>query len=276
MSIRFAPSPTGIFHIGNLRTAFIAQLLAKQLQQPLVMRFEDIDTPRVIPGAMDKQLADMKVLGIVPDEIIVQSKNRERHLSVFEHFKKEKLIYPCTCSRKTVQQGLEQIASAPHETPAIYNGHCRNLNQDTQERENLNWRFKMPNETGQDDFIIARDNPFVPAYHLACAVDDYDGNYSLLVRAWDLEKVTPLQQAIQMSLAKLENKQFSPATIYHTSLITQNDRHRLEKRTQGVTLDELLKQGYTAKKIIEIFEKSIKAKLEEKKTLTLNELGFYL
>src|SRR6476659_5113424 len=82
-SVRFAPSPTGTFHVGNLRTAWVSYRWSRVLRMPWVVRFEDIDGPRVVNGARERQLADMAALGLVPDEILVQSARHERHRALF-------------------------------------------------------------------------------------------------------------------------------------------------------------------------------------------------
>lgn len=296
MSIRFAPSPTGTFHVGNLRTAWISHQWALKLKMPWVVRFEDIDRPRVMYAAKESQLADMRTLGLVPDQMMDQSDRWERHVQVFEAFRKEGFVYPCFCSRQMVREALEGLASAPHASVPHYNGHCRHLKKfPVTNLPTLAWRLKMPDESGRDDFIVARTSThldskgipkkdsFVPAYHWACAIDDVDGNYQLLVRAWDLENVTDLQRAIQKNLCRLEGKKIQPAAIFHCALIVQNDGHRLEKRTQGVTLEELLKSGHTPESLIQKFSTSFSKPTahftldqvfgESKKQMTLDELG---
>jgi hypothetical protein len=89
MGVRFAPSPTGVFHVGNLRTAWISHQWSQKLKLPWVVRFEDIDQPRVIKGSQEKQLADMKSLGLVPDRVYLQSQNRKRHWNLFEKIVKD-------------------------------------------------------------------------------------------------------------------------------------------------------------------------------------------
>lgn len=290
MSVRFAPSPTGLFHIGNLRTAWISHHWASTLKLPWVVRFENIDEPRNVAGAIEKQLADMKTLGLTPDQIVIQNQNKDRHWNVFLKFKKSGLIYPCFCSRKQIRQSLAQAASAPHEQGLKYNGHCRDLKTYPKtDLATIAWRMKTENPA--DDFIMARTRTqtpdpqsFVPAYHWACAIDDVDGKHTLLVRAWDLEHVTPLQRIIQTNLCHLENRPFEPAAIFHCALVTQNDGHRLEKRTLGVTLDELLARGENPESIIEKFSASCSIQTEKfktglvfgepQKTITLGELKF--
>jgi len=134
----------------------------------------------------------------------------------------------------------------------------------------------MPQESGREDFIVARSGielntddglpieaTFVPAYHWACAIDDFDGHYDLLVRSADLKPAVRVQRAIQTWLSEREvpltrqprPEWVSPA-VFHTSLITQNDGHRLEKRTHGVTLPELRAGGMSPSRLLQCFERS--------------------
>jgi len=269
MSVRFAPSPTGTFHIGNLRTAWISHLLAKKLAEKWVLRFEDIDKPRVLAGAQESQLADMQSLGMVPDEVLVQSQYYDRHVALFNEFKKRGWVYPCFCSRKQVRDALDLMASAPHDNPAQYNGACRYLTEfPNHNLPTIGWRLKMPAASGVQDFIIGRTNAtdpianpgegggFVPAYNWACAIDDYDGHYDLLVRAWDLASALAFQRAIQSKIAELEGSRFDYPAVFYCSLVVQNDGHRLEKRTKGVTLAELIKGGISVEGVLNCFKRS--------------------
>ncbi|HVK60216.1 MAG TPA: glutamate--tRNA ligase family protein, partial [Bdellovibrionales bacterium] len=203
--VRFAPSPTGRFHIGNLRTAWISYKLSRQLQLPWIVRFEDIDRPRVLAGAQEQQLADMRALGLVPDQVLVQSDFEERHWQLLIRAIEDGVIYPCDCSRKEVQQALSGLASAPHAELAAYSGHCRPLSRrELKSVDSIAWRFRMPLESGIQDFIVARTSPqlsengasdrasFTPSYHWACAIDDFDGRYDWIVRSSDLAHALPL------------------------------------------------------------------------------------
>ena len=297
--VRFAPSPTGRFHVGNLRTAWIAQSWAKTLALLFVVRVEDIDKPRVLPGAREEQLADMKVLGIEPDVLLIQSQFHGRHWQLFEEGVKSGQIYPCDCSRKEVQTALAGLASAPHDGEApVYTGHCRALGKrELAKAESIGWRFRMSAGSGQDDFIIARTGPaldangfpdrstFVPAYHWACAIDDYDGGYDILVRSIDLLPAMKVQFAIQTWAAQLEaNAKFKLPSVFHTALVVQDDGSRLEKRTKGVTLPDLEAKGVLPSQLTELFQASFNPRVllrepapgallrEEAEQLTLSEL----
>ncbi len=293
--VRFAPSPTGRFHLGNLRTALLSQELARRLGQSWAIRFEDIDTLRVIPGAREQQLQDLADLGLIPDRITLQSENHARHEALFRKALREGQLYPCTCSRREVQLALAQAASAPHTPAPAYSGHCRPLeiqplNPDQLppfpgfQGETLGWRFRMDSPDGRDDFIAARTGrdgrEFSPAYPWACAIDDADEGHLWLVRASDLASALPAQRAIQkwMGLSEFPS-------VLHAALVTQNDGARLEKRTQGVTLPEILKQR-TASNAVHEIRNSFKfptptnwtlpnqVLFEKIQTVTLAEIGF--
>jgi glutamyl-tRNA synthetase len=259
--VRFAPSPTGRFHLGNLRTAWVSYQFARAWALPWAVRFEDIDRPRVLSGARERQLQDMAAFGMVPDVELTQSTFHARHLALFELARSTGAVYACTCSRRDVQMALAGLASAPHDGLApVYSGACRSRLGPA--AATIAWRFKMPREDGHDDFIVARTDSiddsasFTPAYHWACAIDDFDGAYDLIVRSADLAPALPLQRAIQGWIARAEGNPPVVTRAFHTSLVTQDDGHRLEKRTLGVTLPELYAAGWDEVKLWRAFEKS--------------------
>jgi glutamyl/glutaminyl-tRNA synthetase len=309
--VRFAPSPTGRLHVGNLRTAWISHEIARAWGEPWVVRFEDIDAPRSVPGAREEQLADLASLGLRPEQVVIQSGLRQRHWDTFKCAVLEKRVYACACSRKEVREALERSGSAPHHSSAMYSGHCR-LQPPTGAHglPTLAWRFAVSeDESGHSDFIVGRSSTvldveglpvdldsFAPAYHWACAVDDWDGKYRLLVRAADLAEVLPQHRAIMAWLAASEKNPALFPAVFHTRLVTQNDGHRLEKRTRGATLEELGQLGLDRARILECFKRSwdpgclselesgpeakelkevkvAKAAAEKGSTMTLKELG---
>ena len=125
---RFAPSPTGALHLGTARTALLAWLRARQEGGVWVLRIEDLDTPRVLPGSQQALLADLAWLGLDWDEgpdmggpfaPYVQSQCLPRYHAALERLKIDGFVYPCTCSRKEI----EAVASAPHgEDGVLYPG----------------------------------------------------------------------------------------------------------------------------------------------------------
>lgn len=258
--VRFAPSPTGPFHVGNLRTAWISEKLARALGEPWIVRFEDIDRARVVPGAVESQLADMRALGLLPDEIVMQSERLERHFALFQRARDEGQIYACDCSRKTLQADLAGHASAPHAPPPAYTGRCRHRVDVPVASANLGWRLRASDPTGAGDILVARGAArstadFAPSYHWACALDDYDGRYRLIVRAWDLAPAALVQREIQRRIATLEGRVDVDAlpAVFHTSLVEQDSGQRLEKRTRGVTLAELEVSGVLVRSLVDAF-----------------------
>ena len=282
--VRFAPSPTGRFHIGNLRTAWIASRIGHLLAEPLIVRVEDIDSARSRTEFKTLQIADLKRVGVIADELVIQSDRYPRHLELFNRARNDGLIYPCDCSRKDVLEALAGLRSAPHGREAEYSGRCRTrLRGDMHPSETLAWRWRSKLEAdGRFDVIVARTNPdgsqFTPGYHWACAIDDADGDYRILVRAWDLEAADFTQRQIREWV-----RPDIRTDVFHTSLVVKDDGSRLEKRTKGVTLDELAATGVAAQSLVSLFERSfpfdvrllnelIKSKGEIEKTIPLNAL----
>ncbi|MBS1983310.1 MAG: hypothetical protein JST16_03985 [Bdellovibrionales bacterium] len=307
--VRFAPSPTGAFHVGNFRTAWISHAWARALQEPWVVRFEDIDTPRVLPGAQEQQLSDMRELGLAPDRIEVQSAQRDRHWQYFLRAVREGQVYPCFCSRSEVQTAIGGLASAPHAEGPVYSGHCRKWLGTPEPyprvaSPSIGWRFRSQMAAdGAQDFLVARTWPtlaaawraeavdeaeadrygFVPAYQWACALDDFLGDFRLLVRAWDLENVLRTQRELQALFARWTARPASLQAVFHTALVTRNNGQRLEKRTRGVTREDLSAAGLWPAALRARFAESFRVNLsdwstspgwgESRRQLTLAELG---
>jgi glutamyl/glutaminyl-tRNA synthetase len=244
----------------------------------------------------------MREIGLEPSQVIVQSRLHQRHRELFDQAVREQQVYPCACTRKELREALAQLASAPHRSPPIYNGHCRNLDPQEVIRQGealpgIAWRFKSADASGEGDFIVARTekrpengtSTFVPGYNWACAADDYDGRFALIVRAWDLSDVVEQQRSIQAWIARHEKSEWQPAAVYHCALVTNKDGHRLEKRTHGVTFPEVFRMGISPRRLQEIFARSVdrnsfqagdfsdgKIWGESKKTMTLSELELNL
>src|SRR5262249_7042950 len=186
---RLAPSPTGAQHVGNARTYLIAWLAARSRGGQVVLRIEDIDSPRVKPGAAEQACDDLRWLGLDWDDgPIVQTQRLPLYEAALRELQAKELIYPCTCTRKDV----EQAASAPHlehEGPA-YPGTCRDRSVADAAKLVLPfcWRFRLGTDspsftdgfrgsTQMDllkiggDFVVWKSSD-TPAYQLAVVVDD--------------------------------------------------------------------------------------------------------
>src|SRR5215212_7138401 len=201
---RYAPSPTGELHLGNLRTALLAWLFARSTGRRFLLRIEDLDAARVRPGFAEQQLADLAALGISFDsDPVVQSERltayQEALISLADR------TYECFCSRREIAEA----ASAPHGTLVRYPGTCLNLTEAERasrrmtRRPALRLRANGARQTicdvlhGEitaevDDVVLLR-NDGVSAYNLAVVVDDAYSGIDQVVRGDDLLPVAATQ-----------------------------------------------------------------------------------
>lgn len=228
MTGRYAPSPTGRLHLGNLRTALLAWLFARSAGSRFLLRVEDLDTARVRPEHEASQLADLRAIGLDWDgEPVRQSERGALYAAALERLD----TYPCYCTRAEIRDA----ASAPHGAApeGAYPGTCRELTAAGRaERERagrppaLRVRAGAP---GIDDFVVRRnDGAF--AYNLAVVVDDAEQGVEEVVRGADLEQTTPRQVWLGRTLGL-------PVPDYrHVALVLGPDGARLAKRHGAVTL----------------------------------------
>ncbi|MDQ3720193.1 MAG: tRNA glutamyl-Q(34) synthetase GluQRS [Actinomycetota bacterium] len=223
---RYAPSPSGPLHAGNLRTALLAWLFARSQGARLRLRIEDLDPRRSRREHEDGQLAALQALGLDWDgPVIRQSERRERHRQALEQLP----IYPCWCTRKEIREA----AQAPHEGEMPYPGTCRNqtgegrpaaLRLDAQEATvGFADRLHGHREATVDDFVLWRKDD-VPSYNLAVVVDDADTGIGEVVRGEDLLETTPRQVLLQQLLG------FATPSYAHVPLVVGPDGERLAKR----------------------------------------------
>jgi len=173
---RYAPSPTGELHFGNLRTAMLAWLHARLQGGDFIVRMEDLDTPRVVPGSADQILRDLEWLGLDWDgPVLYQSQRSDLYQYALNKLSKSGLSYQCFCSRKDILEA----ASAPHGNVGVYSGFCRGLStQDIVRRKLIKapaTRVKVPQQMSSSigDFVVKRADGIF-AYQLATTVDDLD------------------------------------------------------------------------------------------------------
>jgi glutamyl-tRNA synthetase len=259
---RLAPSPTGAQHVGNARTYLIAWLSARAQGGRVVLRIEDIDSPRVRAGAAELAIADLRWLGLDWDEDpIIQSHRLESYKQALEQLKAEERVYPCTCSRADV----ERAASAPHldhEGP-VYPGTCagrRSADANNLGEQPYAWRMRVGNGpvTFDDDFrgpttidLSALGGDFVvwksagtPAYQLAVVVDDAAQSVTEVTRGDDLVPSTPRQLLLYRALA------LAPPRFIHVPLVVGPDGHRLAKRHGDTRLVALRQAGVSAEALL--------------------------
>lgn len=249
---RYAPSPSGDLHVGNLRTALLAWAFARHDGRRFAMRIEDLD--RVREGARQRQLADLARIGIDWEPpVLVQSERLGAHREAVEALRARGLVYECFCTRREIQQEIAASGSAPHGAPGSYPGTCRDLSR-RQRRERgqerpaaLRLRAEAASATVQDrlfgrftgtvdDFVLVR-NDGRPAYNLAVVVDDAHQGVDQVVRGDDLLPSAP-RQAHLARLLGLEQPQW-----VHVPLVLNAAGVRLAKRDGAVTLQDLRERG---------------------------------
>jgi glutamyl-tRNA synthetase len=255
---RFAPSPTGTLHLGNLRTALLAWLYARAQGAPFLLRVEDLDSGRVRPHFEREQLADLAAIGIDWDgDVVRQSERRGAYEDALARLDADGAVYPCWCTRAEIREA----SSAPH-GPLLeghYPGTCRRLTAAQRaEREAAGRppalrvdagaahiaftdRLHGPQQGVVDDFVVRRnDGAF--AYNLAVVVDDGAQQIGEVVRGDDLIDSTPRQLWLAERLNLGGRDGFSFA---HVPLVLGHDGARLAKRHGAVTLADRRDQGET-------------------------------
>ncbi len=262
---RFAPSPTGALHLGSARTALVAWLRARSAGGALVMRVEDLDPPRVVPGAAEAILDDLRWLGLDwdegpdvggPDAPYVQSERSALYDAAIARLVRSGAVYPCTCSRKEIAS----IASAPHgpaDDGPRYPGTCRN--GPTHPGRPAALRFRMPEpapgfvdaihgaipeEPGADDFVVRRADGLF-AYQLAVVVDDAAMSVTEVVRGDDLLASTPRQLALFRALGH-----DPPPAFAHVPLVLGPDGARLAKRHGAISIASMRERGLSAERVV--------------------------
>jgi glutamyl-tRNA synthetase len=242
---RFAPSPTGVLHLGNLRTALLAWLFARSAGSRFLVRMEDLDQGRSRARFVDEQLADLAAIGLDWDgEVVLQSQRTARYEDAVARLP----TYECFCTRAEIREA----ASAPHGPlpEGAYPGTCRGLTADQRAERRAQGRTPaLRVDAGGarvaftdrvlgdyagivDDFVVRRgDGGF--AYNLAVVVDDADQRIEEVVRGADLIDSTPRQLWLARALGVPE-----PAHA-HVPLVLGPDGSRLAKRHGAVTLRDV-------------------------------------
>ncbi len=251
MTGRFAPSPTGDLHLGNLRTAAVAWLSARSAGAAFIVRIEDLDRVQSSVAHERSQLADLAAIGLDWDGAVArQSERFDRYELAIERLRAADLVYECYCSRREIREEIEAAPTAPHLPPGSYPGTCRDLDPDERaarrvqgrppalrlrtdgERIEFFDRIAGPSGGGVDDVVLRR-NDGVPAYNLAVVVDDAAQDVAEVVRGDDLVGSTPRQILLQRLLG------YDTPDYAHVPLVVGADGARLAKRDGAVTLREL-------------------------------------
>ena len=259
-----APSPTGFLHRGHAATFLAAQRRARAAGGTLVLRVEDLDRERCKPEFRAALIEDLRWLGLDwqegpdvggPYRPYVQSERMGVYREAWRRLAGSGLIYPCTCSRRDVEQAL----GAPHagEREPVYPGTCRPAEPTPVVGEQIagvNWRFRVTDGEavgfvdgcdGRQEFVAGRDfgdfvlwrRDDVPAYQLAVAVDDAQMRISEVVRGADLLDSTAQQWLVYRALG------LEVPTFYHCPLVTDAQGVRLAKRAGAHSLRALREAG---------------------------------
>lgn len=232
---RFAPSPTGLLHAGSLAAAVGSWLCARHASGRWLVRMEDIDPPREVPGSAAAMLAALPKFGLVPDEVVIcQSSRLAAYDAAFEQLRRAGRVFPCWCSRNDLARthGLHR------------DGHC--VASADRSRAPA-WRLRVPDEeiTFTDalqgpqrqqlrkavgDFVIRRVEGFY-SYQLACVVDDAWQGVTDVVRGSDLLDSTPRQILLQRCLGL-------PTPRYlHLPLVLDSHGRKLSKSERALEVD---------------------------------------
>lgn len=238
---RFAPSPSGPLHFGSLVAAMASYLDARSRGGEWLVRMEDVDPPRVVPGAADGILRTLDRFGFAWDgTVLYQSRRGEAYRAALEELRRLGLAYPCTCSRKTLAGTARRGVDGP-----VYPGTCRTLRRTSGP---VALRFVVPlgritfvdavqgvvacdiaEECG--DFVLRRADG-VYTYQLAVVVDDAEQGITDIVRGADLLTSTPRQIALQQALGL-------PSLRYaHLPVALDEHGDKLSKQTQAQAVDE--------------------------------------
>lgn len=238
---RFAPSPTGPLHLGSLVAAVGSYCLARCAGGRWLVRIEDLDAPRVVPGAADDILRTLEAFGLCWDgEILWQSRRARYYEEALESLRAKGLVFDCGCSRREI------LASAPHagEEGAIYPGTCRGGLPPGRRPRAL--RLRVPEQTlcysdglgglqeqhlatAVGDFVLRRADGLF-AYQLAVVVDDAASGVNQVVRGADLLSSTPRQIYLCECLG------FAPPRYFHLPLALGPDGEKLSKRHGAVSV----------------------------------------
>ena len=245
---RYAPSPSGDLHVGNLRTAVLAWLFTRSSGRAFVLRVDDLD--RVQAGAEQRQLADLRSLGLDWDgPVLHQTTRLDAYAAAVDELVRHGLTFECFCTRREVLEA----PTAPHHPPGAYPGTCRDLTEaERAERRQVRpaaIRLRSDAEmwtvhdalhgevTGAVDDLVLRRGDGVPAYNLAVVLDDAHQDVDQVVRGDDLLSSAPRQAYLAQLLGL-------PVPAYiHVPLALNADGARLAKRDGAVTAAELRDRG---------------------------------
>lgn len=252
---RYAPSPTGAMHLGNARTALLAWLDARAAGGAFVMRVEDLDRARIVAGAEERLLADLRGLGLDWDEgpdvaggggpfaPYRQSERTRFYDQAVDRLLAAGAAFPCACSRADVARAATAPHAADDDEPR-YPGTCRALPASevaaraaaNRREPSIRFAGAAAGDEAVDDFVLRRADG-VAAYQLAVVVDDIAMRITRVVRGDDLLRSTPRQLALYRAL------ELDAPVFAHVPLVLTASGERLAKRTRPEAIADLRARG---------------------------------
>ena len=263
----------------------ISWLLARSAGGRVVLRIEDIDSPRVKVGAAAEAIADLQWLGLDWDEgPIVQTERLPSYAAAFEQLQRAELVYPCTCTRGDV----ESAASAPHAdgVEPVYPSTCshRRVADAAGLQQPFAWRFRVDDSPGfvdlvrgdthidlrqhGGDFVVWKSSG-TPAYQLAVVVDDAANGITHVVRGDDLVSSTPRQLLLYRHLG------LTPPAFAHVPLVVGADGRRLAKRHGDTRLRSMREAGVTPEAVIDLLAWSCGWQAESRPTTAVSLINLF-
>ncbi|MBQ8600206.1 MAG: glutamate--tRNA ligase [Clostridia bacterium] len=291
---RFAPSPTGYMHVGNLRTALYTYLIARQNEGKFILRIEDTDQERYVEGAVDLIYRTMKETGMYWDEgpdvggnygPYIQSERRGLYMEYAKQLVEKGAAYYCFCDKERLDELklIHSISKVPHK----YDGHCRNLSKEEIEEKLAAGvpfviRQKIPTEgtttfvdevygeitvdnSELDDQILVKTDG-LPTYNFANVVDDHLMNITHVVRGKEYLSSTPkynlLYEAFGWEIPK----------YIHCAPVMKDAQNKLSKRNGDASYEDLIKKGYLKDAVLNYIALLGWAPKSEQEKFTLDEL----
>ncbi len=291
---RFAPSPTGYMHVGNLRTALYTYLIAKQNDGKFILRIEDTDQERYVEGAVDLIYRTMKETGMDWDEgpdvggdygPYIQSERRGLYMEYAKMLVEKGAAYYCFCDKERLDELklIHSISKVPHK----YDGHCRNLSKEEVEeklaagipfvirqkiptegsttfRDEIYGEITVDNSELDDQILVKTDG--LPTYNFANVVDDHLMNITHVVRGKEYLSSAPkynlLYEAFGWEIPK----------YIHCAPVMKDAQNKLSKRNGDASYEDLIKKGYLKDAVINYIALLGWAPKSEQEKFTLEEL----
>lgn len=253
--LRFAPSPTGDMHIGNLRVALFNYIVSKQLNENLIIRIEDTDKQRNIEGKDKEILEILELFSIEYSSVVYQSDNLKYHQKLATQLLSQKKAYSCFCSDEKLEE--LRVKAKKESKPFRYDGFCENLSDETVLNTNTPFsiRIKKPIKKIEfndilkgnfayspfdiDSFIILRRDK-TPTYNYACALDDMLMDISIVIRGEDHVSNTPKQIYIRESLNYTKDIKYAHLPI----ILNSQTGKKMSKRDNESSVKWLIQEGF--------------------------------